>query len=107
MDQPKNAVHLKQFVCALQWVRSAAPHFGTIIQPLHEILEHIYSISAKRTKQAVAKIDLAYAGCNASLTQAFCLCKKASANQVQFSYGDIDKRLCLYCDAWEIGRAQF
>lgn len=82
----KNGAHLQRFVFALQWVRNVIPYFATIIQPLQEFMEKIYSISCKRAKRAVAKVYLAYAGWNESLKKAFGECKQASTSKVKFSF---------------------
>lgn len=58
MDCPVTGGQLQQFLCAMQWVRSAIPRFQALVQELHDFLERVYSHMCKRTKRAVARVSL-------------------------------------------------
>jgi len=101
MEEPSNGAHLQQFICALQWVRTAIPNFTAIVTPLHKFMERVYDQAGKRTKRAVARYSLSDNGWGKTESDAFDTCKKVLAKQVTLSHRDDDKRLCIYTDASE------
>ena len=62
MQLPTNGAHLQQFVCALQWVKTAIPNFTALVEPLHRFLENVYKVANARTKRSVSKILLSAVG---------------------------------------------
>eukprot|EP00171_Calliarthron_tuberculosum_P002705 IDg2705t1 len=82
MPSPKSAANLQQFLCAMQWMRTAVPQFQELTKPLHEVMEKAYSLAGKRTKRAAAKIALSTAGWTEMHDKAFTKCKTALANQL-------------------------
>eukprot|EP00171_Calliarthron_tuberculosum_P022172 IDg22172t1 len=99
MQPPTTGSHLQQFVCALQWMRSAIPQFTSLTAPLMEFMELVYDRAGSRTKKAVAKIKLSSVGWNNSLTEHFNRCKHSLAHQCTLNHRDMSKRLCVYTDA--------
>lgn len=102
LDRPTTGGQLQQFVCAMQWLRSAIPQFQRLIQPLHDFLEGVYTkVGGKRTKRAVSRINLDTLGWQAVHSSAFNDCKNAIIHRATLSHRDTTKRLCLYTDASE------
>lgn len=99
MEPPTTGSHLQQFLCALQWVKNGIPNFTDIIQPLHTFMERVYTRAGKRTKRAVARIQLATLDWGASELAVFEKCRHALANQVTLSHRQAGMRLCLYTEA--------
>jgi Reverse transcriptase (RNA-dependent DNA polymerase) len=99
MALPVTGGDLQQFVCALNWMRTSIPSFATIISPLQELLEEVYSHVGKRTKAAVSKILLSKVGWSKSHADSFRLCKQAIEHAVTLAHPLSGKRLCVYSDA--------
>lgn len=99
IESPKTGAHLQQFICALQWIKNGIPNFASIVTPLHQFMEQIYTKAGKRTKQAVARYKLSAVGWGPAEDNAFAACKTALANQVTLSHRDETKRLCWFPDA--------
>jgi RNase H-like domain found in reverse transcriptase len=100
MPIPLRGADLKQFVCALNWMRSAIPQFSTLIYTLHDLLELVYARdNGRRTKTAAAKIPLSEVGWTALHAAAFSACKTAFEIAVVLAHPSEEKRLCLYTDA--------
>lgn len=55
MTTSATCAHLQQFICALQWMRTALPNFAKLISLLKEFMENVYERAGKRTKPAVAR----------------------------------------------------
>jgi hypothetical protein len=77
MVLPLTGADLQQFLCALNWMRKSIPSFATIIYPLQELLEAVYSHAGKRTKPAVSKIPLSKAWWSQCHADSFRMCQKA------------------------------
>lgn len=99
MEEPKTGADLQQFVCALQWMKSAIPEFATIVAPLHAFMETVYEKAGRRTKQAVMNVKLEALGWTEADARVFHHCKDALEKQVTLSHRDMKKRLCVYTDA--------
>jgi len=99
MSPPTTGADLQQFLCALQWMKTGIPEFNRLIEPLHAIMEEVYTRAGKRTKVRVARVTLADAGWTNSHTITFQACKEALAAQVKLAHRDFSKRLCVFTDA--------
>jgi hypothetical protein len=99
MVLPLTGADLQQFVCALNWMRTSIPSFATIIYPLQELLEEVYSHAGKRTKSAISKIPLSKVGWSQSHADSFRMCQKAIEHAVTLALPISNKRLCVYSDA--------
>lgn len=42
MEPPTSGAQLQQFVCALQWMHNAIPHFSAVVRPFSDLLERLY-----------------------------------------------------------------
>lgn len=62
-------------------------------------MENVYAHAGKRTKRAVARIQLTAFGWSSEQLDTFESCKNALANQVTLSHRDGSQRLCVYTDA--------
>lgn len=102
MQLPTTGAHLQQFVCAMQWMRSAIPAFSVVIRPLSEFLEKVYNATGKRTRQAAARILLSTLDWGKTEQDAFDRCKAAVEQQVTLAHRDISRRLCVYTDASDL-----
>jgi RNase H-like domain found in reverse transcriptase/Reverse transcriptase (RNA-dependent DNA polymerase)/Integrase zinc binding domain/Integrase core domain len=100
MPPPTTGADLQQFICAINWMRTAIPSFSTLTAPLHNLLECVYSVTGgKRTKTAVARILLSGAGWREMHTEAFKSCQNALSHAATLAHPSRDKRVCLYTDA--------
>lgn len=99
METPSNGAQLQQFVCAMQWMRSAIPKFSELIKPLLDCMERVFQTAKKRTKRATACIKLIDVGWSNIEQTAFDSCKRALETQVTLAHHDVQKRLCVYTDA--------
>eukprot|EP00178_Gracilaria_changii_P000257 TRINITY_DN1027_c0_g1_i1.p2 TRINITY_DN1027_c0_g1~~TRINITY_DN1027_c0_g1_i1.p2 ORF type:complete len:1106 (+),score=114.18 TRINITY_DN1027_c0_g1_i1:5972-9289(+) len=99
MQPPTNGAHLQQFVCAMQWVKTGIPNFANLISTLHDFMERIYESAGKRTKRAVAAVQLETLGWSETELNAFHNCKEALSRLVTLAHCDDRLRLCIYTDA--------
>ena len=99
MQLPTTGAELQQFVCAMQWMRSAIPTFSTIIRPLSDFMETVYAKAGSRKKSAVNRLTLTTAGWSQVETDAFDSAKHALEHQVTLAHRDDTRRLCVYTDA--------
>lgn len=102
MDSPTTGAQLQQFVCAMQWMRSAIPTFTTIIRPLSDFLEIVYDNAGKRTKLAVTRVQLRNIGWGKAEDDAFENCKQALEHQTTLAHRNDSCRLCVYTDACDL-----
>lgn len=102
MQQPTNGAHLQQFVRTMQWMRNAIPDFSSIVPPLSEMLEKVYTKDGKRTKTSEARISLSSIGWGRNEYESFDRCKTALENQVTLAHRDEAQRLCAYTDASDL-----
>jgi Reverse transcriptase (RNA-dependent DNA polymerase) len=59
MSAPQTGADLQQFLCALDWMRTAIPSFAELVPPLQKLLELAYQkCGGRHTKTAVAKVSL-------------------------------------------------
>lgn len=86
----------------MQWMRSAIPEFMSIICPLSDFLENVYTAAGKRTKRAAARIQLSAIGRSTTEDDAFDKCKQALVAQVTLTHRDVAMRLCVYIDASDL-----
>ena len=54
MKPPTNGAQLQQFLCAIQWMRSAIPNFPKLTFALHKFMEQVYDKSTSRKRNAVS-----------------------------------------------------
>lgn len=101
MKSPTTGTHLQQFICAVQWVRMGIPKFTNIIECLHLFMERIYQVAGKRTRRAVATVQLATLGWGKQELESFQRCKKALVDLITLAFRDEGQRLCIYTDAWD------
>ena len=99
MALPVTGADLQQFVCALNWMRTSIPSFATLISPLQDLLEAVYSHAGKRTKSAASKILLSKVGWSPSHAESFRVCQQAIEHAVTLAHPHSGKRLCVYSDA--------
>ena len=99
MQLPTNGAHLQQFVCALQWVKTAIHNFTALVEPLHRFLENVYKVANGRTNRGVSKILLSAVGSGEKESSVFNRCRSALARQVTLAHRDPTARLCVYTDA--------
>lgn len=98
-EPPTTGSELQQFLCALQWVKNGIPNFSALVAHLHEFMEKFYEHVGKRTKRAVANVQLTNLCWSHTQRTKFENCKTALAYQVTLSHRDRSKRLCVYTDA--------
>lgn len=103
MQSPTTGAQLQQFVCALQWVKSAVPNFSALTAPLHYFMEKVYTHSSSRKKNDVGKISLKNLGWSETEENCFVQCKHALSHQVTLTHRDPDKRLSIFTDASDTG----
>lgn len=96
---PTNGAKLQQFVCALQWMRSAIPSFSSLVKPLLEVLESVYACAGRRTQGAVGRILLPLFGWGSVHDDCFQACKTALTHQVTLCHYRDVHRLCVNTDA--------
>jgi hypothetical protein len=78
MSAPQTGADLQQFLCALNWMRTAIPSFAELVSPLQRLLELAYQQSGgRRTKTAVAKVSLKQIGWYDQHATALESCKEA------------------------------
>ena len=100
MSPPSTGADLQQFLCAINWMRTAIPAFSTLVSPLHTLLETAYArAGGKRTKAAVSRILLSEVGWTGAHAEAFEKCQNALANATTLAHPSPEKRICLYTDA--------
>jgi RNase H-like domain found in reverse transcriptase len=90
---------LQQFIRELSWMRSSLPVFTTMIDPLHRLMENVYTKARqKRTKAGVTKISLEDAGLTDEHTQCFQACQSALEHAVTLAQHSPEKLVCSYTD---------
>jgi RNase H-like domain found in reverse transcriptase/Integrase zinc binding domain/Integrase core domain len=99
MPPPRTGSDLQQFCCSLNWMRTSIPDYARLVAPLHAALEHVYSVSRKRTRAAAANVLLVETGWGETELAVFGACKNALEHATILSYPTMTKRLCLYTDA--------
>ena len=99
MQLPTNGAHLQQFVCALQWVKTAIPNFTALVGPLQSFLENVHRVANARTERSVSKILPSAVGWGEKESGALNRCTSALFQQVALSHRDQTARLCVYTDA--------
>lgn len=80
-------------------MRSTIPEFARTVAPLLSALEKVYSRSTRRTKIAVAKVELTAADFGESELKAFEKLKKCLHDAATLAHPDPQKLLCLFTDA--------
>lgn len=95
IELPKTGCQLQQFVCALQWVKTAIPNFTMIVEPLHLFMKTVYDRAGVRTKRGVSKVLLSPLGWSEKEKAAFHNCRSALAKQVALAHRKQDDRLCV------------
>jgi RNase H-like domain found in reverse transcriptase/Reverse transcriptase (RNA-dependent DNA polymerase)/Integrase zinc binding domain len=100
MATPRTGADLQQFVCALNWMRTAIPAFSKMVAPLQQLLETVYSLAGgKRTRAAAVKIPLSRVGWGQTHADAFSSCQSALEHAATLAHISDSKRICLYTDA--------
>lgn len=102
MKYPKSGADLQQFVCAMQWMRFSIPELSSLIRPLADCLEEVYSPAGRRTRLASSKVLLTNGFWNQKHEDAFELCKAVLTNQVTLALENVSQRLSMYTDASDI-----
>lgn len=101
MSSPQTGADLQQFLCAMNWMRSAIPDFNRVIAPLHDLLETIYCTVGGRKRNQVSAFRLQGESWTDVHQQAFQTCKEALANIVTLTHLDLTKVTCVFTDASE------
>lgn len=70
MELPTTESQLQVFIFTINWLRASIPQFQTLVRPLHDFLEVLYTRTGKRTKRAVWPVSLNAMGCSDTLTTA-------------------------------------
>lgn len=86
---------LQQFVCDLQWEKTAIPYFTAMIEPLHRYMETVYDRAGSRTKRGLSKVLLSAFDWGKNEIEAFHLGRTAIMNQVTLPHRKPDSRLTL------------
>lgn len=100
MRQPKRADELQQLLCAANWMRNAIPSFAELIAPLHTALDKVCEGMEKRTKRALAKLDIS-TNWGHEQDCAFDKLKTSLANSTSLSFPKDTHTICLFTDASE------
>ena len=98
MQVPTTGAELQQLLCASNWMRSAIPQYTTIVQPLQDLMEHVYTTAGGRTKNAVSKVALR-GDWSSSHEDSFAKLQQALIHAVTLAHPDPTKLLCLFTDA--------
>ncbi len=99
MKKPTMAGELQQLLCATNWMRSSIPNYSEVIEPLHNLMEEVYSrAGGKRTKRAVRNLSIT-AEWGATHDVAFRAIIKQLAAAVKLSHPKSEFELCLFTDA--------
>lgn len=98
-------VHLKHFLCALQWTRTGILEFNKLILLLTRVMGTVLK-NGKRIKRAVASLCQQSVGWSEVLTTTFQCCKNALNHQMQLSHENREKLLCIFTDAWHRTRPE-
>jgi hypothetical protein len=102
MSPPAMGDQLMQFVCALGWLRTSMPEFTTVIAPLAELMNNVYSAAGGlRTKRAVSKIPLTDVGWSRDSAACFERCKNSLLHATSLAHRNEHLGLCVYTDASE------
>lgn len=97
--EPRNGAELVQFVYCVNWMSTAIPRFPERVAPLRKLLEKVYKQVGRRTKSAVAKVQLVPMGWTECHTLAFKDLQLQLKNAVKCAHRNQDKTLCLFTDA--------
>ncbi|KAG6613370.1 uncharacterized protein IUM83_17047 [Phytophthora cinnamomi] len=62
LPSPTTGQELQQFLCALNWMRTAIPDYNKLVQPLMDLMEHVYTKAGARTRRSVTRVVLSDAG---------------------------------------------
>lgn len=85
------------------WMRSAIPNFSKLIQPLHELLEYLYSGNKTRKKSRIASKPIK--NWKEKHKSAFESLVEAISNQISLSIPDYRKLLFVFTNASSTHRA--
>lgn len=97
--EPRNGAELVQFVYCLNWMSNAIPRFAERVASLRKLLETVYKQVGRRTKAAVAKVQLVPAGWSEEHKRAFVDMQVQLKHAVKSAHRNRDKTLCLFTDA--------
>lgn len=53
MGRPKTGADLQKFPCATNWMKNSISYYASVMHPLHELMESIYTKLGKQAKNAV------------------------------------------------------
>ena len=102
MQEPVTGADLQQFLCAVNWMRSAIPEFTKLIAPLAALMETVYTEAGGRTKKAVLRISLKQNLWDEEHSESFKTVKNALHNVATLAHPDSNKVLCLFTDASDL-----
>lgn len=80
MKPPQTGSQLKQFLCALRWVRTALTDFSRMTAPLQGFLESVYQSVGKHTRSASGRVSLVILGWSIAELQEFEACMETNPN---------------------------
>ena len=98
MKTPVKASELQQFICAVNWMRTAIPEYNKEIAPLQNLLESVCSSTGKRTKRALSSVDIS-AKWELVHKESFEKIKKYIGNETSLSFPKDGYSICLFTDA--------
>ena len=100
MRRPTRADELQQLLCAANWMRNAIPSYAELIAPLQVTMDLACKKVEKRTKRALARVELRSIW-SEDQDRAFEDLKSALANSTSLSYPRDTHVICLFTDASE------
>lgn len=99
MQPPTTGAHQQQFLCALQWVKTATHELKKITRYIHEFTDRVCETAGKRTKLRISSFSLASIGWGEQDMKEFEACKTDLAQQTTLAHRDESSRICVYTDA--------
>ncbi|KAG3231289.1 hypothetical protein PI124_g23616 [Phytophthora idaei] len=96
---PSTGQDLQQFICAMDWMRTAIPAFNKLVAPLSKLMEKVYQQAGGRKKNQVRKILRGDAGWGDAEGECLEQCKEALKNALQLAHPTPGKGLSVYTDA--------
>ena len=99
MKEPTTAGQLDQFLCALNYCRSALPRFAEISAPLKDLMEQIKKLIGSREKRKFQRIQLKDMGWNIIHQQSFQACKDSFEQALKLAHFNPCAQTCMFTDA--------
>ncbi|OWZ02136.1 LOW QUALITY PROTEIN: hypothetical protein PHMEG_00026351, partial [Phytophthora megakarya] len=99
LPEPTTGQELQQFICALNWMRTALPAFNKLTAPLMTMMEAVYERAGGRKKTQVRAIKLCDVGWSDAEVACVQQCKSALQHALLLAHPDPEKLLTVYTDA--------